>query len=272
MDFFSGKNPDLIGPTMKTTLNDMINKPKIINSTISERVTNNLTNFYNDYIYEYKFVIILIILIIICLVYRYYYKNDDEKQKTTRKEGFRTQKKQDSNMLEEIKNYEYDLMNNENLPIAGDNPYDGHLYMNPLESINKQSNKTQVVYPPDKMPVNLPEGKLFTRNLYDNPVADEPLNFPDYDYDNVYKNDRGYYSGCYDTYKDAKDTTIENPLGWSNNFNTTMGNFVGPMTNSNLQSVKTFQTIVDNTEANLINGATGNAPRSTPTFEKPFEE
>jgi hypothetical protein len=268
MDFFSGKNPDLIGPTMKSTLNEIMNKPQINNSTISEKITNVIINFYNDYIYEHMFVVIIIIIIITCLIFRYY----DKKNK---KESFvlneSKSKKQNKDLIEEIKDYnfddELDAQPNATSPPAG------YMYMNPTNGINKQENELVVAYPPDKLPVNDNGNIIFTRNLYKNPVADEPLNAPDYDYDNVYKNkSRTYYSGAYNTYKNSQDTNIENPLGFSNKFNTTMGNFVGQMTDKNLQSVLGYQTIADNIESNLIAGASGNSQRFFPEFEKPYEE
>ncbi len=276
MDFFSGKNPDLIGPTMKSTLNDIMNRPKVNNSTISEKIVLWLSDFYNDYINDNMFSIFCIIILISCLVYRYYNKNENFREG---KEPFTLNKKPkiEKTLLEEINNYNY--IEDEAKHIAGDNPYDGHLYMNPLEAINDQSNKTEVVYPPDKMPVNMPNGKVFTRNLYSTPVQDEPLNVPDYDYNNVYKTDRSYYTGAYNTYgrpissqnfDNEQDTHINQPYGWNNGFNSTTGKFVGQMTNSNLQNLIAFQTIADNKNSNMISGTKGN--KFDLEFEKPYEE
>lgn len=261
MDFFSGKTPDLIGPTMKTTLTDIINKPKVGGYTVSEKVTSSITNFYMDYINDYKFVIVCIILIIVCLVFRYKYKN---------KEGFSNdvkdiklvKKKKDvppPDLIEEVNNLQF--------------YYDGHLYMNPTQAIDQQENQTQVLYPADPLPINIsPDQKIFTRNIYENPQPDVPLNNPDYDYNDVYKYPNNYYSGAYNTYKNAQDTTIENPKGFSNKFNTTMGNFVGPMTNMNMQSVYAYQTINDNKEYNMVDGANGSARFNIPSFERPYDE
>lgn len=273
MDFFSGKTPDLVGPTMKTILADMMNKPKISNSTISEKITHILSNFYSEYIYEYIFIILIIILIVVCLCYRYYDKKNKEKNKDTNKEFFsphnlKKKNKINSDLIEEIKNFDFDDIDDRAVSPPG-----GYIYMNPTDSIANQNNELNVMYPPDTLPVNIGNEKIFTRNLYENPIADEPLNAPDYDYDNVYKNrSRSYYSGAYDTYKNAKDTTIENPYGWSNNFNTTTGNFVKQMTDQNLQSVIDYHTIADNTELNLVKGASGNGERYALEFEKPYDE
>lgn len=280
MDFFSGKNPDLIGPTMRTTLNDIMNKPKINNSTISEKIIGAISNFYTDYISENTFVIFIIILIIICLVYRYYDKKNKDKNnkdKNNDKENFipdkyngkKTEKEVD--LIEQIKNYNFEY---DDIPRCY-SPPGGDIHMNPLEGIDKQSYNPQIVYTPDTLPVNIGDKKVFARNLYGTPIGDEPLNFPNYDYDNVYKSkSRSYYSGAYDTYRNAQDTTIENPYGWSNKFNTTTGKFVGQMTDKNLQSIIDYQTILDNTEANLIDGAHGQNDFSKylPEFEKPYEE
>jgi len=275
MDFFSGKNPDLIGPTMRMTLNDIMNKPKINNSTISEKITDAVSNFYNDYICENLFIIFIIILIIVCLGYRYYDKKSKNINKNKNKENFMPEKCEKSkgdnvDLIEQIKNYNFEY---DDLPRSYSPPA-GTMYMNPLEGINDQTHKTERVYPPDTLPININDKKVFARNLYGTPIGDEQLNVPDYDYNNVYKSkSRSYYSGAYNTYNNAQDTTIENPYGWSNKFNTTSGNFVGPMTNQNLQSVIDYQTILDNTEANLIDGANGqNTSKYLPEFEKPYEE
>ena len=260
MDFFSGKNPDLIGPAMKSSLHEIMNKPKAINATVSDKVTITLYNFWNDYIYEYKFIIICIILIITFFIFRYYNKNKIEKFENKKCPKPKYDKNDpDVDLFKEIENYNFH--------------YDGHLYMNPLESIDKQENKTEVLYPADPLPVNISnDKKIFTRNLYDDPLPDKPLNAANYDYDGVYKNaSRSYYSGLYDTYKDAEDTIIENPYDWSNKFNTTTGKFVGQMTDRNLQAVKDYQTIIDNTEYNLVNGA-NNRNNIDSMFEKPYEE
>ncbi len=266
MDFFSGKNPDLIGPTMKSTLNDIMTRPKVNNSTISEKIVLGLSEFYNDYINDNMFSIICILILIGCLVYRYYNKNGFHREN---KEPFTLNKpsKKETSLIEEINNYNF--IDDEDF-IAGDNPYDGHLYMNPLESINNQTNKTQVIYPPAKMPVNMPNGKVVTRNLYSTPVQDEPLNVPDYDYNNVYKENRTYYSGAYDTYQKSKNNNIENPYGWNNDFNLTTGKFVGQMTDSNLQNLVAYQTIADAKESNMVNGTS--RPKFALDFEKPYEE
>jgi hypothetical protein len=272
MDFFSGKNPDLIGPTMRTTLNDIINKPKISNSTISEKIMGTLSTIYTDYIHDNLFIIFIIIIMAICLVYRYKNKKnngDDDDNKEDFVPNKCSKREKDVDLIEQIKNYNFEY---EDIPRAW-SPPSGDIRMNPLEGIGeKQTYQTDKVYPPDTMPVNVAGDKVFVRNLYGTPIGDQPLNFPDYDYDNVYKSkSRSYYAGAYNTYQNAQDTSIENPYSWSNKFNTTTGNFVGGMTNLNLQSITDYQTIIDNTESNLrdgINGKNGIIPE----FEKPYEE
>lgn len=268
MDFFSGKNPDLIGPTMKTTLHEIMNKPKINNSTISERITNVICGLYNDYIYEYMFIVIVIIIIILCLVARYYSRKNNPEHFTNK-----NKKNNKKDLIEEIKKYNFDG-ELDDLPRATSPPA-GHMNFDPIESINKQDNELIPVYPPDTLPVNIGDNKIFTRNLYENPIGEPPLNAPDYDYNNVYKNrSRSYYSGAYNTYNNAQDTSIENPYGWSNKFNTTTGKFVEQMTDKNLQSVIDYHAISDNMEANLIDGANGALMRQrfVPEFEKPYDE
>src|ERR1700679_2036823 len=144
MDFFSGKNPDLIGPTMKTTFDNIINMPVAHNSTISEKITFSLSNFYNDYICDNMFSVICIIILFVCLAYRYYTKNNNIHTDKTVKEHFARVPNTNTNLLEDIKNYNAGEQECDARHVSGDKPYDGHLYMNPLEGIDKQTNKLEV--------------------------------------------------------------------------------------------------------------------------------
>ena len=93
MEFFSGKQPNLIGPNMKNTYSKIVNK-KICSNTVSDKITEFLGDIYNLYIKENKFIIIIILIIIIFLIYRYY----STKNKIKKKES-------DELTLDEFKNW-----------------------------------------------------------------------------------------------------------------------------------------------------------------------
>jgi len=52
--------------------------------------------------------------------------------------------------------------------------------------------------------------------------------------------EKKYYTNTTNDYKNTQDTDIINPLGFSNDFNTTTGAFVGEMTDLNNQNVENF--------------------------------
>jgi len=126
---------------------------------------------------------------------------------------------------------------------------------NPLYSIESQQEDEPVQYPADPLPINLPDkGTVLTRNIYPDPPKYTPVNNDEeYDYNNVYTNpSRSYYTGTHNTYLNARDTDIENPLSFPNNFNETDGNYVGFATDRNAQNIVDYQSILDDTNKNLI--------------------
>lgn len=242
MDFYSGKQPNLIGPIMKSTVCKIMKKPTI-NNTVSDKVTTYLSEFYKDYVIDNKIVICIILMFLLFLVYRYYNnktKKIDEIAKS--KENFSSEAEERKNLLKEFEDYQIKHLRYSNPPA-----------MNPLDSPDDQ--KDDVFYPPDPLPINIPgTGFVYSRNIYDQPKSNVPLNNVNYDYNNVYSNpSRSYNNGTYDTYQNAQDTNIINPYSWSNNFNTNTGNFVSPMTNMNNQVTIDYQSILDNTNENLVN-------------------
>lgn len=241
MDFFnSGKQPNLVGPIMKSTVNKVIKKP-VINSTISDKITAYVSDFYNNYIMENKLLVFIVIAAVAFLIYRYYNTKNKKTQEPFSKE--------ENNLLKDIKEYQTKLVKTNDPP-----------HMNPILPPSKQEEDIKVNYPPDPLPVNLPEtGIVYTRNIYKDPPPYPSLNNVPYDYNNVYKyQSLSNYAGAYNTYQDAQDTTIKNPYNWSNNFNTNTGNFVSDMTNTNRNVLADYQTSIDNSTAGVINGASGN--------------
>ena len=133
--------------------------------------------------------------------------------------------------------------------------YDTQPSFDRLQSVKGQEEK--VYYPPDPLPINI-DGKLvYTRNLYKDPNRFPILNTSKYNYNNVYTDPSlSYYTGTSNVYKNAQDTNIINPLGFSNKFNTTTGNFVNQMTDKNKQNILNYQTVIDNKNINLTNSLT----------------
>lgn len=231
MDFYSNSKPNLIGPKVKNSVNDIVNK-NTNNSTISDTISSMLTYFYKNYISDNKFVFITFIIFAIFLLYRYYNKESKDVENFTEDE---------QKIIDEIFNDQTDHLR-----------YDSQPSFNSLLSVNDQSQP--VNYPPMPIPVNIPDkGIVHTKNLYEYSKPFETLNNPSYDYNNVYTHpSRSYYTGTYNTYDNAKDTNIINPLGHLNNFNTSTGDFVGQMTDANQQNILDYQTILDNTQGQLV--------------------
>lgn len=235
MDFYSGKQPNLIGPIMKSTVCKVMKRP-VINNTVSDKITTYVGGLYNDYIMEHKIAIFILVAFIGFLIYRYYNK----KETTTTKESFSGE---DTNLIKEIREYQTKHLQFDNPP-----------EMNPTQPASQQEDL--ILYPPDPLPINIPSrGIVYSRDIYGNKQQPfDQLNNAPYIHDNVYTYpSNSYYSGAYNTYQNAQDTDIINPYDWSNNFNTNSGDFVGGMTNSNMQNMINYQTIQDNKENNLIN-------------------
>lgn len=238
MDFYSGKRPNLIGPIMKSTI-CQISKSSTVNNTVSDKITSYISTIYSDYIAEHKLIIFILFIFIAFLIYRYH-ETKNNKKIEKKKEPFSNQ---DYNLLKDIKEYQTRHLK-----------FDTQPNMNPLFSAESQKDNVEVNYPASPLPINIPgDGFVYTRNLYPNPESYPPINNSDYNYNNVYENpSRSYYNGSYNTYKNAQDTNIINPNGWSNNFNTNTGNFVTGMTETNKQNLMDYQTVIDNMNGNLV--------------------
>lgn len=75
---FSGKQPNLIGPVMKSTVFNVM-KTQNGGCTISEKAIGYISNFYNNYVADNIFIIALILAFVMFLVYRYNYVKNKEK-------------------------------------------------------------------------------------------------------------------------------------------------------------------------------------------------
>lgn len=238
MDFYSGKQPNLIGPIMKSTVCQAIKRP-VVNNTVSDKISTYVSGWYQDYIVENKIVLFVIAIFVGFLIYRYYNKIPSKKITKATNEGFSGE---DSNLMKEIRYYQTQHLQFDNPP-----------NMNPTKSPSEQEN--DVYYPPDPLPINIPgTGFVYTRDIYDKPNKFPQFNNTQYDHNNVYNfPSNSFYNGTYGTYQNAKNTDMVHPFGWSNSFNTNSGDFVNPMTNLNMQNMVDYQTILDNTNNNLVN-------------------
>jgi hypothetical protein len=225
-DYYYGRKPNLIGPLMTNTVNDISQKP-VNGNTISDKVSGVFTAFYDNYIKDFIIIWSIVIIVFVFLIYRY--NSIKDKPKREDREPF---------MYEDQVSH---LLHNDQPSI------------NPLYSVRSQEQNHKVYYPPDPLPISIPgSGMVYARDIYNEPKVSDNLNSPNYDYNAVYKYpSRTYYNGTLNTYENAQDTNIVNPYGWSNAFNTTTGNFVTQMTGMNNDNVTNYRRILDNTSDNL---------------------
>ncbi|CAH6421521.1 Hypothetical protein KVN_LOCUS334 [uncultured virus] len=73
MEYYDNK-PNLIQKKMHKTVNKIM-QSKNTNATISDKISNAVSNFYKTYIEKNKLLSALIVLIILFLLYRYFNKN-----------------------------------------------------------------------------------------------------------------------------------------------------------------------------------------------------
>lgn len=134
MDFYSGKQPNLIGPIMKSTVCKVMKRP-VINNTVSDKVTTYAYNLYGGYISENKLIIFILLVFIAFLIYRYYNKKTTPKIK---KESSLTE--ENINLINQIKSYQ-----NKNLAMTA------QLEMTKHEYEHEQDSEL------DSLPTNMPE-------------------------------------------------------------------------------------------------------------------
>ncbi len=234
MEFYSGTIPNLVSKRLIHKFNKTVTTVPNTGKTISEKVFAFTSYIYNNYIKEHKYLWLFIVGIVLFLTYRYY-------NRSGKKENYSAY-----NLVDEIED-----------AIEKKLRYDPQPSFNPLKSVESQ--KKPVNYPPEPIPIRT-NGKIEPKTF--DPYTAKPfppLNTPKYNYNNVYQDPSlNYYSGTYNTYKNAKNTNIVNPLGFSNKFNTTTGAFVGQMTDDNKQNIFEYQKILDNNRQNMILSAQPN--------------
>jgi len=230
MDYYSKSKPNLVGAKIQKTVYKIMKK-KTNNSTISDKVSNMITSFYSDVIKPNKVITIVIVIIIACLIYRWNQKKDRKEQFTD----------EEQKIINEITNKQTaHLRNNEQYSF------------NPSYPISSQ--QTKVNYPADPLPINLPgHGTVLRRDLYSYSTPYPDLN-PSYNPPNSTDPmlSRLYYTGLSNPYQCAQDTTMQNPLGYPTNFNTSTGNFVSQQTDANRNNITDYNQILNNMNGNII--------------------
>lgn len=269
MQFYSNAEPNLIGSIVRKTIYKVIKK-KSNNSTISDKISNMMDDFYKKYICDCKLIVLVLAAIFVMLLCRYYDKqNKKDQTKVTTYSKPKSKEEEDLYIELGIDNDEY---TSENLTNKKDNilsnnihdqtshlKYNSQPSFNNLQSVNSQFDSVE--YIPNSTPINIPGlGFVPDKSLYPYSKPYENLNNPNYNYADVYKNpSRSYYNGTYDTYDNAQDTNIMNPLGFSNDFNSTTGNFIGGMTAANKQNIIDYKQLLDNTNSDLLNSVGPNS-------------
>jgi hypothetical protein len=239
MNYYSNLRPRLVDPKLEKTVYKLARGGAVGVQTISDKITKIISDFYEGYIREHIFLTIILLIMASFLIYRYNNKNYYTTRKNIKPESFSNE---ESNILKDITSTQTAHLR-----------YDTQPRMNPLYPVDTQHE--HVNYPPEPLPINIPgNGIMYTRNLYNEPKQNTPLNVArDYDYGNVYDYDsRSYYTGGYNTYQGAQDTNIENSLGYPTNFNTTTGKFISGATRRNEQNLVDYESIIDNTQGNLV--------------------
>jgi hypothetical protein len=74
------------------------------------------------------------------------------------------------------------------------------------------------------------------------------------------------YNGTYNSYLNAQDTQLQNPIGLPTDFNSTTGNFVGKMTDMNKQNILDYNDILNNTNRDLLKNINNNAFKVDPPY------
>lgn len=239
MDFQLNKKPNLIDLNVKQSIYKLI-KDTNDKKTISDRISEFLTCIYKDYFIENKLLCFIFVITIIFLCYRYFNKKNTKKN-TKNKKNTEQFSSQTNHLL-----------------------YSQQPSFNPLYSVNGQINRNeQVNYPPELLPINIPNrnGLTYTNNLYNNepiPFNNSENNTDNYNYNNAYENKGlSYYTGTLNTYDNSTNSNMINSLGYPTNFNITTGDFVNKMTDANVKNVTDYQNILDDMQGKLENAVKG---------------
>jgi hypothetical protein len=228
--FYSKTKPDLIGYKTKISIDKIIEnaKPKI---TISDKISQFVSNITTTYTAPNLFYITIFMLVLSFLIFRY------------------SRKKENYANLSDIQNQTNRLR------------YQEQPTIDILKPVNKQYNEI-VNYPPEDLPININDDIIYTKDLYERNYQHDDIGTPNYDFDVVYKSPtRSSYAGQYDSYQNAEDTDTINPLGFSNEFNTTSGNFISGMTDLNRHNIQNYGELLSDNNNYLYDSLDSNNPQ-----------
>lgn len=249
MEFYTNSRPNLISTRVrkkvKILANTYTNSNKNINGgTINSSFDDFLQSLYKNYIEPNKIILVFIISVTLFAWYRIKQKKLEREKEGRENEAILEQFVDDEpgNLQQII----YDQTRNIK--------YKEQPTLNPLFPVDNQYTE-EVNYPPTAIPMNLDgQGLSMVQN---NAYPREPFPTmidPKDNYDYPYTSDtRNYYSGMNNSYKNAQDTTIQNPLGFSNNFNTSTGAFIGQNVDLNQNAFQNYNQHQQDTHADLTN-------------------
>lgn len=247
MNVFSNNPQNLIGRNTKMMLYNNIRKRPVIRPRLG--MDRLLSSIYKDFIIPNRVFVVLVLCIGLYLLYRYL--NKEEYQEEFSEED-------EEKLLKMMEDQTAHLEQNEQQT------------MNPIYPLAKQ--QSNVAYPPGNFPINTgTEISMLNRNDFPQAPQEISLGDPNYDYSAVYSNpSRSSYTGTTNLYRNAVDTSIQNPLGFSNQFNTTTGDFVSGMADTNNNNVMAFDSILKNSEQNMVNGSQGSPYQDEPYVVPPY--
>lgn len=237
MEFYSGKQPNLIGPVMKDTMDKIINNTNP-NPTVSDKINNLVSDLYTNYIAPNLILIIIIIAIIAWLVYRYFNK----KEKVSREERYENEKPITSqNLIRELEKE------------ANRNMMDETIRMNPM--LSPEDNGVEMNYVADEIPLRFVPGQNLLQPPKPYVQPDPRFNTIPYD-PSRFADTRLVTAGTIDTYANVKDSDMIHPYGWDTNFNQTSGSYVSGMVDLNNQAISDLNAITDSNQQNMSDGKT----------------
>lgn len=233
MEFYSNTKPQLTNFKLQKDIYKVDSNPRNY-CIVNDNITNLIVNMYKNYI-EPNFLLILMISIICFILYQRYTET-----KKNKSEQFNEKTDVDDIL---------DKLNEENNRII--NPGIGNIpTLNPLNSIESQQAKNF----PINVPINITGDNLSYPNVQTPQQSVGNMYDFNYNYNNVHENpSRNYYSGNVNTYQNAQDTTIQNPYGYLQNYNTSTNDFGKYATENNNDAIINYNEILNTTNNNLIN-------------------
>lgn len=243
MDYYTNTRPNLISTRVRKRIKILANKkPAIKGGDVNSGISDFLQNIYNTYIKPNTALIVFIISFSLFALYRV-----KQRQLEREIQGIENEKILEQFVDDEPGDLSHIIDNQINHVKYKDQPT-----LNPLFPVNSQYTE-KVNYPPEHLPINLGQEIVMAKDMYPTQRFPNMID-PNVNYDIPYTHStRNYYTGMNNPYKNAQDTTIENPLGYSNNFNTSTGAFVGQNVNLNQEALQTYNSYIQDTQKDLTN-------------------